>query len=472
MTLFQEKTVAIIGGGFSGTATAINLLSQAGEQQMPLRVVLIDRTDATGKGLAYATEDDNLVLNVPIGNMSVFADRPDDFLDYCHEIDAALNPGSFIFRRVYGEYLKTRLQQAQTARPGMLLLIDDQVEDLHPGPAGQWLLTCVSGKQIRADRVVLAFGHFAPRSIADMLGEKIFSSTIPPRLCVDNPWDICAVDALPLDKDVLIVGTGHTAIDILFRLVSSSPPRKIVMISRHGESPNGHRKAGEFVKIPPLHKEIEVTVKSLLARLPTIRALLSAVRQLIRQHGAQGGNWRDVINGLRQITPDIWMALPFRERARFLRHVVYHWDVRRHRLAPIAIRRLEGLVASGRVEVIAGRLTRLNFLETGNEIDVEVQLRGAQLRRSMRVGSVINCTGPNYDIHRVSNLLVSRLAKRGLLQQDAVKIGFAVDDRYRCSTLPNLYYIGPMLKARYWEAIAVPELRVHARNLAQIVLSA
>jgi uncharacterized NAD(P)/FAD-binding protein YdhS len=30
----------------------------------------------------------------------------------------------------------------------------------------------------------------------------------------------------------------------------------------------------------------------------------------------------------------------------------------------------------------------------------------------------------------------------------------------------NLFYIGPMLKARLWEAIAVPELRVHARRLA------
>jgi uncharacterized NAD(P)/FAD-binding protein YdhS len=35
------------------------------------------------------------------------------------------------------------------------------------------------------------------------------------------------------------------------------------------------------------------------------------------------------------------------------------------------------------------------------------------------------------------------------------------------STARNLYYIGPMLRAKYWESTAVPELRVHAEQLAR-----
>jgi len=31
----------------------------------------------------------------------------------------------------------------------------------------------------------------------------------------------------------------------------------------------------------------------------------------------------------------------------------------------------------------------------------------------------------------------------------------------------NLYYIGPMLRPRYWETTAVPELRTHAEQLAR-----
>ena len=33
-------------------------------------------------------------------------------------------------------------------------------------------------------------------------------------------------------------------------------------------------------------------------------------------------------------------------------------------------------------------------------------------------------------------------------------------------------YVGPLLKAQLWEATAVPELRVHARNVAERVVGA
>ena len=31
----------------------------------------------------------------------------------------------------------------------------------------------------------------------------------------------------------------------------------------------------------------------------------------------------------------------------------------------------------------------------------------------------------------------------------------------------GLYYVGPLLKAQHWEAIAIPELRVHARDVVR-----
>lgn len=462
MSSTKNTTIAIIGAGFSGTATALNLLNQA--QSRALKIYLIDDAEAFGKGLAYATEDDNLVLNVPCGNMSVYANHPDDFLDYCHELDASLNSGSFMFRRVYGEYLQDRLNQAKATHPDMLVEINGRVNELHHNQ--QFTLTLASGNKLHVDQVVLAFGHFAPRTLAELFSAPSLQQEKMKAVCVDNPWNICAIDRLPLDKDVLILGTGHTAIDTLFRLTSVPTTRKIYLISRHGHAPNGHRKVGEFIKLPALTKEIEHTIRNLLIQTPTIKALFSAVRQLSKQHSAGQGNWRNVINSLRQITPEIWKALSVKERARFLRHVVHHWDVLRHRLAPVAMRRLQGLIASGRVEIIAGRVNQIDA-----DLQITIQLRGMQQQRILKVGSIVNCTGPNYDIHRMNHILVRQLAQAGWLKQDEVKIGFVVDEQYRCSALPNLYYIGPMLKARYWEAIAVPELRVHAQNLSTILLA-
>ena len=67
--------------------------------------------------------------------------------------------------------------------------------------------------------------------------------------------------------------------------------------------------------------------------------------------------------------------------------------------------------------------------------------------------------------------LIRQLVGERILRQDEAKIGFSVDQNYRCSDSPNIYYVGPMLKARYWEAIAVPELRVHSMNLAKTLLA-
>ena len=90
---------------------------------------------------------------------------------------------------------------------------------------------------------------------------------------------------------------------------------------------------------------------------------------------------------------------------------------------------------------------------------------------------MINCTGPNCDIGRVTMPLTVQLRNEGYLKQDPTNIGFEGNDDYRVINqqgrpAENLFYIGPMLKARLWEAIAVPELRVHARRLAEFLKAA
>jgi uncharacterized NAD(P)/FAD-binding protein YdhS len=39
--------------------------------------------------------------------------------------------------------------------------------------------------------------------------------------------------------------------------------------------------------------------------------------------------------------------------------------------------------------------------------------------------------------------------------------------RHDQTAVEGLFYIGPMLKAKYWEAIAVPELRGHVSRLVE-----
>ena len=69
-------TVAIIGGGASGTLTAVHLLRAAS----PVRVVMVERSDRTARGVAYSTRFPHHLLNVLPASMSGLAEDPDHLL--------------------------------------------------------------------------------------------------------------------------------------------------------------------------------------------------------------------------------------------------------------------------------------------------------------------------------------------------------------------------------------------------------
>jgi uncharacterized NAD(P)/FAD-binding protein YdhS len=77
----EQYTIAIVGGGFSGTVLAIQLLRMGLAKTES--VVLIEQHPRTGPGLAYSIEDECCLLNVPAGNMSGLADDPGHFVRYC-----------------------------------------------------------------------------------------------------------------------------------------------------------------------------------------------------------------------------------------------------------------------------------------------------------------------------------------------------------------------------------------------------
>ena len=87
----EPVDVAIVGGGFSGTMAAAQLVRRG------LRVVLVEGGGRGGRGIAYSTRDEVHLLNVPAARMSAWPDAPDDF------VAAGFGPGEFAPRRAYGD---------------------------------------------------------------------------------------------------------------------------------------------------------------------------------------------------------------------------------------------------------------------------------------------------------------------------------------------------------------------------------
>src|SRR5277367_2896955 len=113
LTAAKPERIAIIGGGFSGVMTAVNL---ARLSRHPLHVTIINQRRPMARGVAYGTRRMEHLLNVAARNMSAFPDLPDHFLqwlrtrsEYDTVPDVELRE-RFIPRMIYGDYLRGIMQ--------------------------------------------------------------------------------------------------------------------------------------------------------------------------------------------------------------------------------------------------------------------------------------------------------------------------------------------------------------------------
>ncbi|HEX2092850.1 MAG TPA: aminotransferase class I/II-fold pyridoxal phosphate-dependent enzyme [Longimicrobiaceae bacterium] len=452
----MSQTIIIVGGGFSGTMTAVHLLR--GGRPGGLHVVLVNRSGPLARGVAYGTRSTVHTLNVPAGRMSAFPDDPDHFLRFARERDPSITGGTFAPRSLYGEYLEWVLREAQaTSSPSTRFThYVAAVVDLRLLPGGGVQVSLDGGRELRSDRVVLAAGSYPPAD-PPVPDRAVFAAD--PRY-VRDPWAPGSLDAVDPDRPVLLIGTGLTMLDIASYLHGRGLRAPIYALSRRGLLPRPHRSPAS----PPLPVELGAR---LLAGPGTIRSYLRTFRRCLAD--CPDVDWRDVLASIRPVTPALWRGLPDPEKVRFLRHLQPYWEVHRHRAAPGITASTDELTGSGKLRVVAGRLLRLEGAP--DAVVATFRRRGYGGVEAVRVGTVVNCTGPNGNVATLGEPLLDSLVRQGLLTPDPLGLGIRtaadhalLDREGRASTV--LFYVGPMLKAEHWESTAVPELRVHAAQLA------
>ena len=450
------RTVAVVGGGFSGVALTCALMRRA---RQPLQVTLVERHAALGCGVAYGTTQMSHLLNVPAGRMGVDPQDEAGFARHLVSQGLQTRAQDFLPRAIYASYLQHALAQAaRSAAPGVgwawrhdqAMSCDSRSVTLERSPV------------LLVDAVVLTTGHLPPSPpyLADG------PNWTEPGLVTD-PWRPGALDAMANDAPVLVLGTGLTALDMLLQLRASGHAGRITLVSRRGLLPQPHRK----LESPP---PTGLVPPDALLNLDNARALLRAVRRLVSDIEFQGHDWRDAVAGLRPATPRLWRQMTPFERRRFLRHLQPFWDTHRHRSAPQARTSLDAFVASGQVQVRAARLQSMRPLTAGGW-QVALKSRGSGIVDTVRAGWVVNCTGPSSDARQTDDPLLQHLIRKCIAVPDPMGLGLCVEPDYRLTTAPEnvsgLRYLGPLLKAGWWEAVAVPELRVHADKLAGMLVS-
>src|SRR6478752_3909269 len=121
------KRITIIGGGASGTLLAANLLRGTG----PAELNLVEIRPRVGRGVAFGTNYDSHLLNVPAGKMGAFPDDVEHFHRWLGEKGYTFGANDFVPRKTYGEYLRSVFEEAveTTGSDIRLNLIDDEAVD-------------------------------------------------------------------------------------------------------------------------------------------------------------------------------------------------------------------------------------------------------------------------------------------------------------------------------------------------------
>lgn len=452
-------TIVVIGGGFSGAAVAAHLLRRG----RPVRVVLVSRYGPIGRGVAYGTAFEAHRLNTPAGAMSALPEDPDHFVRWARTRNDAIRGETYVSRRTYGEYLEGLLREAEqhAARGARLERLVGVARDVEPRPGGGSAEVVFAGARVPADRVVLALGNYSPANPPAVGGEFYESDRY-----VRDPWVRGSLDAVRAGESVLLVGTGLTMMDIALDLAARGARLPLFAVSRHGLLPRTHRPPARGPVVGARPPGLETPPRS-VARYTRL------VRRHVAERAAAGSDWRDVFAALRPATPDLWMGLTQAERGRFLRHLRPWWDVHRHGAPPETAAEIERMLASGDLSVRAARI--LGYRPVAGEVEVTLRPRGAAETVRIHVHRVVNATGPSTDVRRIGDPLLDVLLSRGLLRPDPLGLGLEtasdlalLDAAGRPSRF--LYLVGPLLKADYWEATAVPELRAHAARLAERLL--
>jgi uncharacterized NAD(P)/FAD-binding protein YdhS len=307
---------------------------------------------------------------------------------------------------------------------------------------GGWRVAFDDGQALEAGALVLAIGNQEPESLSAFTGAG--------ERYIRNPWGADAraavADVAQTHAPALLVGTGLTMVDLVLSLDAAGHRGRIVALSRRGLIPRSH---ADFEPAPVEESELPGGLRD--------------VWRWLRRRGAEVG-WRAAIDSLRPYSQELWQGLSLGEQHRFMRHARPWWDVHRHRIAPEVAGTVARMIAEGRLEIIAGRIVTAR--EDDSALAVEYRRRGASSMQSERFANAFNCTGPLHSMARTRDPLLRSLLDAGQARPDHLGIGLEVDERSRLVGSDRLWALGPLTKGRYWEIIAVPDIREQAAAVA------
>ena len=479
----EPLQVVVVGGGFSGTMAAIQLARQGAGR--PVSVTVVNTGYKPACGVAYDTACLEHLVTLPAHMISAFPDNLAHFVEWlqtdaCAQdaevqaLDQDQLPAAFVSRRLYGQYLQCLMHEYVSApRPDSVSIryVDGEAVDVeHAAPTGADVVLH-DGRRLHAHKIILATGNEAP---AGLPGFSTAAVAGHPGW-VANPWLDWSTQLTGADRnqDVVLLGTGLTAVDIMLTLLRQDWRGRITAVSRHALLPLPHFGADERMEGTEDWPPTGVDLTAL-----TLQELLDLFKEHTARVKAAGGHPARLLGKIGPQVTHIWRKLDLADKQLFVSRYATRFKILRQQIAPSLHAELQQAVAQDKVTVCRGSVLAVDTDE--QRLCVRIQ-DGPDplLARTLRADLVVNCLGPNVRMADTTSRMLRALLDKRLIEPDDMNMGIRVDTSLRAlvrgdggeQVSPLVLALGPLLRGTFWDSIALPNLRLQAVEVAQTILA-
>lgn len=465
----NNNHIAIVGTGFAGSALLIHTLLKIADDSTihaPVKIIMFERKpEQLHAGLAYSKAPEYHHHNLNIGARRVnpfpagtIPDGFPTFLQYIQQQstkrpeleNAPTNPP----RQLFGEYIQHLVTLAIT-KVGNKAQIETQFKDVvnvEETPQGA-RIDLADGTQTTAAHVILATGFqdaIAPKFARAAEKSSSFLSA-PYSLAANDFFKKVLKDAKP---DVLIIGTGLTAMDCACRLLNSGFKGQITMMSRRAlmHTPYAPTPVQEYVSKklrgeprPDIELPFTKKLPGFLAAKTTKKLIKSVVKEFAELTNS-GYTSEEILNYWERFVPMMVKKLPHADIAGLLAANDVLITTTRVGVTPdigVTIRQAvedgQVRISSGSIHDVQERNGKVICQYTAGDGKVSITLGtqfNAQAQRKQEASHdyVISAMGNTiiYDpaISEIRNPLWNNLLTRGKATPHWTKVGVAVTDQF------------------------------------------
>ena len=468
----ETKTAdfAFIGGGTSATSDIYALLDELEKRGLSnITIEVFEKDDRLGSGKAWSSKQHQaLTANDPHLGMIMFAKNPKRFYEwyqsnllrlkktYPHLRDRlntnTQGPDRFALRFILGEYAEEEFRDMikRANKIGIKIKTNTRTEivDAQCACNETWHLRSQNNQIFKAKNLKLARGPLPSDTYTTLHDQQNYHP---------DALDEEELKKITSDEDVVIMGSGLTAIDCAKTLIESGHRGKIYFVSRNGrlpsvkDRPDGQVRRLKFLTPENLDKK-DLKLDEVLALLTQEIALASGksvetekMMKTAREFGSDPiatleKELKSVESG--QVRPWSWImgeiyfdVLPIlghhlsaADRGRFMNQIMSIYLRWMAGMTEDNAKRMLKLLKTGQLQVLRTpekneELPTFNKITNQWEVfarervvtEIAGQKQETWIPKTIKAAHIINATGPGRNIHL--DPLLNQMAKRGHIRQ-------------------------------------------------------